>query len=84
VAAGLEQHLLAPVGQRAHQLERAGLQHRLPAGELNQLAGVALDGRQDLVHRELVAFVESVLGVAPGAAQVAARQPDEDARHAHA
>src|ERR1043165_6038249 len=51
-----------------------------PAGDLDEVAAVALDARDDVVELHPLAAGERVLGVAPAAAQVAAGEADEDAR----
>ncbi len=59
------------------------MQHGLAAGELDQDTGSeGFDLLFDLVEGEGLASGEGVLGVAPGAAQVAAGETDEDAGEA--
>jgi hypothetical protein len=59
------------------------LQHGLAAGELDELAGgEGFDLGDDFVGGKGLAAGEGVLGVAPGAAQVTAGEPDEDAGEA--
>ena len=80
-AAGLD-HEGVVVGEEAvHEGQKfAGLEHGLAAGELDEAAGgEGFDLGEHLVGGEGLAAGEGVLGVAPGAAQVAAGEADEDA-----
>jgi len=59
------------------------LQHGFAAGELDEGAGgQGVDLGFDLVEGEGLAASEGVLGIAPGAAEVAAREANEDAGEA--
>ena len=59
------------------------MQHGLAAGELDERAwGEGLDLLLDFVEGERLAAGKGVFGVAPGAAEVAAGEADEDARDA--
>ena len=81
LAGGFDHELVAGIEQPLHEGEEfAGLQHRFAAGELDQLAG--LQGfylGDNLFVGEWLPAGKGVLGVAPGAAQIAACEPDEDA-----
>ena len=79
-AAGLEQHLVSAGEQRAHQIDRFGLQQRLSSGHLDQRAAEGRDTLHDLVDGDGVALVERVGRVAPDAAEVAPGQAHEHAR----
>jgi len=60
--------------------EFAGLEHGFAAGELDEAAGLeGFDLRDDFVGGEGFAAGEGVLGITPGAAEVAAGEADEDA-----
>ena len=61
--------------------EFALLQHGLAAGDFDQAAAgrQALDLGEDLVLRHFAAAGEGVLGVAPGAAEIASGEAHEDA-----
>ncbi len=58
------------------------LQHGLAAGDLNQAAvwTKALHFFEDLLRGHLTAALKGIFAVAPGAAQIASRQPNEYAR----
>ena len=88
-ATGLDQHGEAHVAKAAHQRVNIFLQQRFAAGELNErqfVAGLAGEGASffefgdNLVDDHRLAAGESVRGVAVGAAEVAAGEPDEGAR----
>ena len=84
LAAGLD-HQGEVLGEEAvHEGEELfGLQHGLAAGELDEGAGGEdFDLLLDFVEGEGLASGEGVLGVAPGTAEVAAGEADEDAREA--
>src|SRR5271157_2643495 len=83
LTARLQQNGVACNQQPVHQRNRfALLQHRLASSDLDQ----ATIGREamhlvlDFLERHALAAFESVLAVAPGAAQVASRQPHKNAR----
>ena len=80
VPAGFEQHGPAAVDETPHQRVDIVLQQRFAAGDLDELATVALDVGDHLVQRPLRPFVKRVRRVAPRAAEVARRQADEHAR----
>ena len=84
LAGGLDHEGEVAIEKGLHEGEEvAGLEHGLAAGELDQGAGAeGLDVGEDLVVGEGFATGEGVLGVAPGAAEVAAGEPDEDAGEA--
>ena len=59
------------------------MQHGLATRELDKRArSEGFDLLLNLVEREGLAAGEGVLGVAPGAAKIATRETDEDARQA--
>jgi len=80
-AAGFDHEGVVLREETVHEREEfAGLQHRLAAGELDEAAGgEGFDLREDFVGSEGFAAGEGVLGVAPGAAEIAAGEADEDA-----
>src|SRR5258708_4876081 len=74
----LDQHFETVVRQTTDQVERLALRQRLAAGDLDQVAAVALHVRDHVIDRHLLAAGEGVLRVAPAATKVATGQPDED------
>lgn len=84
LAAGFDHEGVVHGEEAVHEGEEiAGLEHGLAAGELDEAAGLeGLDVGDDLVVGEGLAAGEGVLGVAPGAAQVAACEPHKDAGNA--
>ena len=81
LAAGFDHQRKVLREKAVHQgQEFFGLQHGLAACELNEGAGCqGFDLGFDFVEGEGLAAGEGVLGVAPGAAEVAAGEADEDA-----
>ena len=59
-AAGLEQHLVAGVAEVGEQRQRAGLQQRLAAGELDERAAEGGDPCEHFGARQPLPFVEGV------------------------
>ncbi len=88
LAGGLDHEGVAGVEEAAHEGEEfAGLEHGFTAGELDERAGgyagaKGFDLGYDFVFGEGLAAGEGVLGVTPGAAEVAAGEADEDAGEA--
>ena len=82
MAAGLEQHDMAARDELPHQRIHIGLEQRLAARDLDIVAADGRHLRHHVVDADLVAFVEGVRRVAPGASEIARRQADEDARPA--
>src|SRR5260370_34161820 len=82
LAAGLKQDLVAALQKLPHQgHDLTLLQHRLSAGDLDQapIWAQPLDFGERFFRRHLSPAIERVFAVAPGTAQVAAREPDEHA-----
>ena len=90
-AAGLDEHSETIVAERHHQRQRSGLEQRFAAGEFNERQSLrSFDGGEwdrEFAHfgerigeRHLDSLGESVGGIAVGAAQIAGREPHEDAR----
>ena len=78
MTAGFEHDGPAAREQPVHQRVDVFLQQRLPAGDLDERTVVPLDGGDDLIDRLFVPLVKGIGRVAPGAAQIAGREPDED------
>src|SRR5579864_8872175 len=57
-----------------------GLQQRLTAGHLGQVASIAEDLRGDLLDRHRPPLVKRVFSIAPRAAQIASGESHEGAR----
>jgi len=76
---GLEENFEAARDEGAHQLARVRLEQRLASGHLDERAAERLHPCDDRTDLHVGALVERVRGVAPDAAQVAPRQPDEHA-----
>lgn len=81
-AAGLDQQRPARIAQSRDEFVHACLQQRLAAGDLDQLRRVHHHFCDNVVDRARRAFLEGVLRVAITAAQMAASQSHEHARHA--
>ena len=80
MAAGLDEDFVALLNERLHQRIDVRLEHRLAAGQLDQLAVEPGHFGDDGLDGHLVAFGEGIRRVAPRAAQIARREADEDAR----
>src|SRR5580698_6280224 len=78
-ARGLDHHVMSTRQQQRNQWMDSLLQEWLAAGNFDQPAIEAVNFGCHLRNLHLIAFVKGVLGVAPGAAQVAPREADEDA-----
>ena len=89
-AAGFDEHGESFVAQRFHERQRIRLQQGLATGELDQRhfmsthalgrrSGQTTNFRQHFRQRLFFALREGIRGVAIGAAQVARRQPYENA-----
>ncbi len=81
-AARLAEYHVASLQKSLGQLADVVLEQRLSARQLDQPTGAAesVDLVHDLINRQIASSEEGVLRIAPGAAQVAARSADEDAR----
>jgi hypothetical protein len=77
-AARLDEHGAARVAEARHQGVDPLLQKRFAARDLDQPAWVLHYFCEDFVDRAPFALVKGVFGVAVGAAQIAAGEPDED------
>ena len=77
-----DQHLEAFIGQPLNQVEAFRLSERLAAGHLDEIASIAVHALHDRIKGHPLAACESVFGVAPSAAEIASREPDEHARPA--
>jgi len=80
-AAGFDHEGVVAREQAIHEGEEfAGLEHGFTAGELDEAAGgEGFELGEDLVGGEGLATGEGVLGITPGAAEVAAGEADKDA-----
>src|SRR5581483_8671239 len=76
---GFDEDFEALIAEALDQLERLRLCQRFAAGDLDEVAAVALHAVEDLVDRHPLAAGERVLGVAPAAAEIAAGEADEHA-----
>ena len=73
---------MARIAERREEIDAALLRERLAAGHADVPRAEPGDGREDLPDRAPLAAVERVRGVAPDAAERAAREPHEDGRPA--
>src|ERR1700676_3193734 len=76
-ARGFDHHGAALSQERSDQLMHAILEQRLTPGDLDQVASVAIDLREDFGNRHLAAFIERLSGSAMVAAQVPSAPPHE-------
>ena len=84
-AAGFEQDPIIGIEELLHERDDVALlQHRFAAGDLDHSAAWTEAGNlsQNLIDGHLATAVKAELAVAPGAAQVASGQTDEDAGQA--
>lgn len=80
--ARFEQYRTSLIEQHLHQWIDVFLQERLPASHLDERAVEAFNFGTDLVQAALLSLVKGVRRVTPGTAEIAGREPDEDARPA--
>src|SRR5437762_924990 len=80
MAPRLEQHRPAAREQAIHQLVDVVLQKRLTTRDFDEIAVISLDRLEHVVDRHPAPLMKGIRGIAPGTAQVARGQPDEDAR----
>ncbi len=80
VAACLEQHGPAAIQQPLHQRIHVVLQQWLASGDLDEGAPKLIDLVKNRLDGPFLPFVKRVWGIAPGTAEVASGQPDEDTR----
>src|SRR5215467_3690909 len=81
LAAGFEQNEVALIDETPHQRDNFSfLQQGLSAGDFDQASAGAQTGDlgHDLVGTHPAAAMEGVFAVAPGAAQIASREANED------
>ncbi len=78
-AAGFDEHGMIGREQAAAQFINFLLQHRLAAGDFDEIAAVAFNLFHDVVEADLFAAVKRVGRVAPNTAQIAAGGANEDA-----
>jgi len=79
-AARFQKDRPARVAERRHERERRRLQQRFPARHLHQRTVKSQRGVQHVRKRPARAFRERIRRIAIRAAQIARRQPHEDAR----
>jgi len=76
------QNRVTEIEQSGAQLRHFFLQHRLAAGQLDELARIGLYFGDDLIEAHLRAAVKSISRIAPHAAQVATGRSNKNTRHA--
>lgn len=81
-SACFEKHCFAEVAELFHERVDAGLKQWLAAGDLDERAIVRADLLDDRFDGAFLAFMKCVLGVAIVTSEMAAGEPDKDARPA--